>query len=365
MRKIIYRFTLLYIIMRIILEYILNTNWKIFVFDIIHCFSDVLPMVAVKLCGSLIFLLMLCDFLLYTVKFVNIKITIRVKRKIKFIMNSRILMKKGKYITLFLFIVICLNDFLSYTENDNLGSWKETSFIAHAGGEIEGYTYSNCGRAIRENYKKGYRVFEIDLALTSDNKIVAKHDWDSFIIQDGVEPGHIPTKDEFLSKPLWGIFEPLSLEELCSIMVEYEDIWIITDTKYEEEEFNRIFFNEFIDMVNEEQKGQVLDRFIVQVYDDKMKDFIEEIYPFKSWIFTLYKQEIKNKEDKVLEFIRYSYLEGIDAITVQKEKVTQSMVETAQKYGIKIFVHTVNDKKEAEGMFRMGIDSIYTDRLYY
>ena len=40
-----------------------------------------------------------------------------------------------------------------------------------------GYKYLNVLEALDENYSKGFRLFELDLLLTSDNYIVAAHDW--------------------------------------------------------------------------------------------------------------------------------------------------------------------------------------------
>ncbi len=50
-------------------------------------------------------------------------------------------------------------------------------FIAHAGGEIDGHTYTNSLEALNLNYKKGFRLFELDIHETSDHKYVAVHDW--------------------------------------------------------------------------------------------------------------------------------------------------------------------------------------------
>ena len=49
--------------------------------------------------------------------------------------------------------------------------------ISHAMGGIGGTNYSNCLEAFNENYAEGHRVFEVDIELTSDGRMVLWHDW--------------------------------------------------------------------------------------------------------------------------------------------------------------------------------------------
>lgn len=49
--------------------------------------------------------------------------------------------------------------------------------IAHAMGSIGEQPYTNAYEAMVVNYEKGTRVFEIDLMLTKDRKVVARHEW--------------------------------------------------------------------------------------------------------------------------------------------------------------------------------------------
>ena len=43
-------------------------------------------------------------------------------------------------------------------------------------GGIDGIQYSNSLEAFQLNYSKGFRLFEVDLMLTLDEKVVAFHD---------------------------------------------------------------------------------------------------------------------------------------------------------------------------------------------
>ncbi|MDR1914157.1 MAG: hypothetical protein LBQ68_06745, partial [Clostridiales bacterium] len=51
--------------------------------------------------------------------------------------------------------------------------------VAHAGGQIAEFPETNTIEAMEHNYNLGHRLFEMDLNLTSDNIMVAIHDWGS------------------------------------------------------------------------------------------------------------------------------------------------------------------------------------------
>ena len=54
-------------------------------------------------------------------------------------------------------------------------------FIAHAGGSIDGVTYTNSKEAIECSYNKGFRFFEIDINVKVDGKLILGHDENAFI----------------------------------------------------------------------------------------------------------------------------------------------------------------------------------------
>jgi glycerophosphoryl diester phosphodiesterase len=57
---------------------------------------------------------------------------------------------------------------------------KKRFIIAHAGGKIDGFIYTNSLEALNSSYKKGCLLFELDIQETSDGKLIAVHDWEEF-----------------------------------------------------------------------------------------------------------------------------------------------------------------------------------------
>ena len=258
------------------------------------------------------------------------------------------------------FIYCCVA--FPFENNLNNKKWEKYITIAHAGGILDEYVYSNCEEAILKNYKEGHRVFEIDLALTSDDKIVGKHEW-SESFQAGLEEGKVPTEEEFLNIPLWGKYKPLSFKDLCEIMNEYEDIWIVTDSKSRNDEYNKKFFNIMVSTAKELGMEHVLKRMIIQLYDKEMLDVVSEVYPFESYILTLYLLGFSGDKNEFMEYVRYCSENDIDAITMWGHLFNSDLGELAEQYGIKVYVHTLNDINKANEAFECGVTGIYTDSL--
>jgi len=90
-------------------------------------------------------------------------------------------------------------------------------FIAHAGGAIDGVNYTNCLEAMDLSYSKGCKLFELDLRLTTDGKIVAKHD-----------PFEM-TEKEFMSQLIEGKYTPMNMEVINVWFQNHPDAILVTD----------------------------------------------------------------------------------------------------------------------------------------
>ena len=54
----------------------------------------------------------------------------------------------------------------------------EPKRVPHAGGGINGKTYTNSYDALDLSIKRGFSYFEIDFSFTSDDRLVCLHDWE-------------------------------------------------------------------------------------------------------------------------------------------------------------------------------------------
>lgn len=95
-------------------------------------------------------------------------------------------------------------------------------YIAHAGGCIQGYRYTNSLEAIQCAMSHDITFIELDLCITSDGELVAWHDWT--FQWDGA-----PTYEEFMSHKIDDLFTPLDYRRIDSIMVNNPDLSLVTD----------------------------------------------------------------------------------------------------------------------------------------
>ena len=248
-------------------------------------------------------------------------------------------------------------------------SWVENQppLVAHAfggikdldirEGETEEYTYTNSREAFYENYKLGHRIFEVDFELTSPgNTLVAYHDEESWRSWAGVDDSIEFSHELFMSTPISGKFSPMDYRDIIDLMVEYPDIYIITDSKY----LDKVtVFLEFSQLVRyaEETDPTVLDRLVPQIYHEDMLQWVMEIYPFKSVVYTLYASA--RTPEQVYDFCESS---GVKMVTCRDE-LSQETIDMWSQLGIMISVHTINDNDRADELMAQGIDLLYTDFL--
>ena len=81
--------------------------------------------------------------------------------------------------------------------------YDNNKVVIHALGEVDGYTYTNSLEALENSFSMGNRVFECDFALTSDDKMVACHDWNVDFLERFSEE-NVPTKEEFMRVKIYG-----------------------------------------------------------------------------------------------------------------------------------------------------------------
>lgn len=325
--------------------------------DVLTCFADNRKGLCVITAGCFIFLIVMV--LLHTSRIV-LCWEIRIGRWSVELSDLR--EKKGfinaiLVVSVVITALVCSNIAVSECEYRIDESWSGYN-VTHAMGSVDGKEYTNSLEAFEENYVKGQRVFEVDFELTSDGKVVCKHDW-----SDWNEWPEIPTEAEYLSSKIMGEYTPLSLEECLLLLDEYEDIWLMTDSKYIETEQIATEFRAIMDVINKHDISDVLERLIVQVYDEDMYDQIKAVYDFPQVVFTMYKLEWEGETDEFERYCRFFRRNGIKYVTMSRGFVSEELIEIADRYGLRVYAHTVNDVKTAKEILEKGVYGIYTDEI--
>lgn len=259
---------------------------------------------------------------------------------------------------------------VSLTSAYSIHQWKiikdkyeylKAPIVVHAMGKIEDDTYTNSLEAFELHYMEGQRIFETDFSVTSDNRLVARHDWGDWW-QEGIDEDHIPTREGFLAVPIFGKYTPLSIEDVIELMKTYKDVILITDSKDSDPQLAREEISMMINTAKAMGAEEVLERFVIQIYSPEMFYAVRDLYDFQRYIFTLY-AIWDGSQTQFTDICRFCKCEGIKTITMDASRLIKDPQTAiiAKEYELELYVHTVNEQKEALQVVMLGADGIYTD----
>lgn len=230
---------------------------------------------------------------------------------------------------------------------------KAASFeaiVAHSGGLAKGLDYTNSREALDGAYAGGIRWFELDMATTSDNKVVLVNNWgDTFEkLFPGTERGR-RTHEDFLKLKMADGLTQMDLDRLAEWMTAHPDATIVTDVKDE---------NLAVLKLLAEKHQPMLQRFVPQLYHFEEYDPIKPI-GFPKLILSLYAMEAS--DDEVLQWVK---AHPVHAVTMPLERAKASdLAKKLGDAGIPVYAHTVNEKADLDALLVAGVDGVYTDKL--
>lgn len=108
-------------------------------------------------------------------------------------------------------------------------------YIAHAGGSIYGYCYSNSLEVVQNSLAHGIDYMELDLSITSDGRLVAWHDW-------AFEWTGAPTHDQFMARKIYDKFTPMDFPRIDSILRANPRLSLVTDKISDPQIIDRYFY---------------------------------------------------------------------------------------------------------------------------
>lgn len=242
--------------------------------------------------------------------------------------------------------------------------------VAHSGGDVRGkyYTdyYSNSLEAIVQNYDLGFRVFELDFYLTSDDGLALVHDWTQYGNNDGLPPSSEQWKEmqtHGIPKTEGQYYTTMLIGDLLDQMLVNRDMFVITDTKSFEisiEDTKKQF--EIIRDEALKRDPELLKRIIPQIYDEQMYELIMDIYDFPDVIYTLY--ATGSTADRVAEFV--SDKDNIKVVTVNKEDARftdDGLAEKLRAVDRLVYVHSLKYYDEFADCAKYGSYGYYAHHL--
>ena len=224
--------------------------------------------------------------------------------------------------------------------------YQTTDLVHHAGTGMDGLRYSNSKEAMETAVQKG-NVIEVDLIYTEDGALVCGHDWKTI-----TDTEDVPVLSEFLDMKIFGKYTPMTAEDLIGFMSEHEEVYVVVDTKQTEEE------QVIQDLINLAKEPAIIDRFIIQLYAEGMKQTLLQMYPFsdENFLFTCYKYG-----DNYKGVLNICMKENISVVTMPYNYWDAEVIDLFTAKGIVLFEHTVNRLDRIEKSKEKGITKFYTD----
>ncbi len=108
---------------------------------------------------------------------------------------------------------------------------QRAELIAHAGGAIDGYVYTNSLEALEQAVDNGYSYIELDLQMTSDSVLVAAHSWKDFNRMTGNPQwgDSVPSLEHFMAQRIYGRYTPLTAQMINDFFEKNGTLYLVTD----------------------------------------------------------------------------------------------------------------------------------------
>lgn len=255
--------------------------------------------------------------------------------------------------------VLAIMTGISYNEYKNAEWYEKYPIISHAGGAIGEVSYTNSKEAFENSLAKGHKVFEVDFLYTSDNHLVARHNWNDEITE-GFSRDNKPDYETFMNTKIYDMYTPLSVENIIGYMEKNKDIYVVTDIK--EKDYVSVL-NTIVDTAkaNSSDYKNILDRFVIQFYKYDQIDKIKSVEEFDKYILTLYR--IKEEDRDFEKISKFCVENGVKVLTIPRKSAVKENIDIAKGYGLYTYTHTINSGKGVIKFEMRGIHGVYTDSV--
>lgn len=236
--------------------------------------------------------------------------------------------------------------FLTKTTQRDVYIKDKNRFIAHAGGKIKNRTYTNSLEALNNSYENGFRLFELDIIKTSDEKYVAAHDWNHWSKITNYS-GVLPVSEKmFLKYKLYGEFTPMNMELINKWFKEHPDAILVTDKVNEPKEFTQSFmFKERL----------MMELFSIEAVEEALSLGIKSVMPSEKVVNSLGKDQVSALKSL-----------GIEHVAVSRRFIAPNiqLIERMQNNDIKVYVYNVNADKGKDENYVVNYEMDYIYGLY-
>ena len=165
------------------------------------------------------------------------------------------------------------NDVYSLSATTPEFKWENYKTIAHALGGIGDKTYLNSKESFLSSYQMGCRLFEVDLTRTSDGVWVCRHSWNQSLGQWEGDEKNVLSSQEFLCRPIYGKYTPMTFEDLLVLLSDYPDAFVMLDSKqYSVRNYQKTLedYADYMELAQDAGVPEVMGQIIPEIYNQAM-----------------------------------------------------------------------------------------------
>ncbi|MDR1811191.1 MAG: hypothetical protein LBR34_12465 [Prevotella sp.] len=216
--------------------------------------------------------------------------------------------------------------------------------IAHAGGAINGKTYTNAMEAVELSVRNDYRFIELDLDVTAEGHIAAVHYWNEFHIQTGCVWDTLPLlSGDFKSRKIQDSLHPLSGGDIGRLFPA--PLYLVTDKIADYNLINK--------EISVDKNRLLVECFSYRNYRTALQYGIK--YPMLNI----------QGGGNLLKYAALLFARKVKIITVPIEMLTScgEALACLHRYGIIIFAYTSNDRDFILKHSGKTVSGFYTDSV--
>lgn len=227
--------------------------------------------------------------------------------------------------------------FLDTTKGEGL-------LIAHGGGNIHGYNYTNSKEALEASLDHGYDLIELDLRKTMDGNIFAVHEWQDFSLNSDCHNGQNLPLRELMQCRVNGRYHPLDAQEINTALRSNPKLFIVTDKI---RDFSLLL-----------RSIPFPSRLLVEVFS--VKDYLRACQQG-----ILYPMLCLDGVEDLRNFDRFLKKGTISIVTMPVELLLKAEEDCRKIHerGVNIFVFTTNDPQLISIHLGKNVSGFYTDSI--
>lgn len=256
--------------------------------------------------------------------------------------------------------------------------WDKHPCITNGLGVIGGVTYTNSKEAFLENYHLGVRLFEVDITLTEDGKLICRHkSMPNFDIHEHLKISKtirmkeqrtsIMLYQEFIDAPIVGKYTPMDIFDLAVLLNQYHGVYMILDSGTTNTDIIKKQYAQVMEAFTP-YGDSVLSRVIPEVPSPEAYDSVLEFYPFERVLY--FAPHIDERGEYTCLNMQIllsdlSQMPKVEAITMRTEAARENYnAIKLHKAHHRVLTHMVYGLDHMQQLQEYGVDNIFSPMLH-